>query len=112
MSPVLTAFTSAWKRSFDYSGRSSRGDYWWFTLVDTIIILILNALSPLNALIYKLTVLYMVAQILPSLPLTIRRLRDAGKHWGWIFISVVPVLGSIWLIWLLVQPSILSLPLS
>jgi hypothetical protein len=34
-----------------------------------------------------------------------RRLRDAGKHWAWIFIGLIPLLGSIWLIWLLVQPS-------
>ena len=42
----------------------------------------------------------------PSLlPVTLHRLRDAGKHWAWIFIGLIPVIGSIWLIWLLVQPS-------
>ncbi|MFM7265554.1 MAG: DUF805 domain-containing protein [Cyanobium sp.] len=110
MSQLLTAFTTAWQKSFDYSGRSNRGDYWWFTLANTILALILNLLSVFSSVIYKLTVLYMVAQIVPSLPLTIRRLRDAGKHWGWIFIGFVPVVGF-WLIWLLVQPSAISLPL-
>ena len=50
--------------------------------------------------------LYLIAQIVPHLPLTIRRLRDAGKHWAWFFIGLIPVIGSIWLIVLLVQPSL------
>jgi len=25
---LINAFTSAWKRSFDYTGRSDRADYW------------------------------------------------------------------------------------
>jgi uncharacterized membrane protein YhaH (DUF805 family) len=51
----------------------------------------------------------MVAAILPSLALTIRRLRDAGKHWAWVFIGVLPIIGTVWLIWLMVQPSALPL---
>jgi len=27
MNPLIDAFTKAWTRSFDYSGRSNRGDY-------------------------------------------------------------------------------------
>ena len=41
-----------------------------------------------------------------DLPLAIRRLRDAGKHWAWIFITLIPLIGAIWLIYLLVQPSV------
>jgi uncharacterized membrane protein YhaH (DUF805 family) len=40
------------------------------------------------------------------LPLTIRRLRDAGRHWAWLFISLLPFIGGIWLLVLLVQPSV------
>ena len=60
-------------------------------------------------LFYALAALYMVAAILPSLALTIRRLRDAGKHWAWVFIGVLPIIGTVWLIWLMVQPSALPL---
>jgi uncharacterized membrane protein YhaH (DUF805 family) len=45
----------------------------------------------------------------PSLPVTVRRLRDAGKPWAWIFIGLIPLVGSIWLIWLLAQPSAATL---
>jgi uncharacterized membrane protein YhaH (DUF805 family) len=44
-----------------------------------------------------------------SIALTIRRLRDAGKHWAWVFIGVLPIIGTVWFIWLMVQPSALPL---
>jgi uncharacterized membrane protein YhaH (DUF805 family) len=52
--------------------------------------------------------LYLPASILPTLPLTIRRLRDAGKPWPWIFIGLIPIIGTIWLIVLLCQPTALQ----
>lgn len=42
--------------------------------------------------------LYLIAQIVPHLPLTIRRRRDAGKHWAWLFIGLIPLIASILLI--------------
>lgn len=109
MSPLITAFTSAWEKSFDFSGRSTRGDYWWFALAHFIVLVAVNIASLLGRFFYALAVVYMIAAIIPSLSLTIRRLRDAGKHWAWIFISAVPLIGSAWIIWLLVQPSALPL---
>ena len=45
--------------------------------------------------------LYMLAVLLPTLAVEIRRLHDIGKSGWWIFISLVPLAGSIWLIVLL-----------
>jgi uncharacterized membrane protein YhaH (DUF805 family) len=51
--------------------------------------------------------LYSIAQIVPHLPLSIRRLRDIGKQWTWLLLQIVlPIIGSIWLIVLFCQPSI------
>lgn len=98
--PLIDAFTTGWQRSFDYSGRTQRGDYWWFVLANLLVALILRTISD------KLYSLYAVASILPGLPLAIRRLRDIGKSWTWLFISLIPIIGSIWLIVLFCQPSI------
>lgn len=103
---MIEAFVSGWQRSFDYEGRSSRSDFWWFVLANVLVSVALLILAAFVGIIQKLFVLYYVASIIPSIPLTVRRLRDAGKHWGWMFISLVPVIGSIWLIVLLVQPSL------
>jgi uncharacterized membrane protein YhaH (DUF805 family) len=109
MDNLIAAFTAAWQRSFDYTGRSKRGDYWWYALANLIIsvvLLILSAFSDFFGWIYSI---WAVATIVPSLAVTVRRLRDAGKHWAWIFIGLIPLVGSIWLIYLLVQPSAASL---
>jgi len=103
---MVEAFLSGWKRSFDYVGRSSRPEFWWFVLANFIVSLILALLSGFADVFGKLLIVYAIAQIFPHLSLTIRRLRDAGKPWPWIFISFVPFIGGIWLIVLLVQPSI------
>ena len=55
-----------------------------------------------------LLVVYGIAQIFPSLSITIRRLRDAGKQWVWIFINFVPLIGGFWFLYLLVQPSVVA----
>jgi uncharacterized membrane protein YhaH (DUF805 family) len=75
-----------------------------------IVSFLLVLLGIANELLLKLFALYTVAQIFPSLSLTIRRLRDSGKAWTWIFISLVPLIGGIWLIVLLAQPSLYALP--
>ncbi|WP_411868057.1 DUF805 domain-containing protein [Vulcanococcus limneticus] len=100
------AYIEAWKRSFDYTGRSSRPDYWLFELVNIIVIVVLAVIAGKVEAIQPLVTLYTVAQIVPHLPVTVRRLRDAGKEWPWIFIGLVPVIGGIWLIVLLVMPTV------
>jgi uncharacterized membrane protein YhaH (DUF805 family) len=98
--PIVEAFTSAWKRSFDYEGRSNRGDYWWFVLANVIVLLVLY---PISKALYNV---YSVATIVPGIPLAVRRLRDIGKPWPWIFLGLIPIIGTIWLIVLFCQPSL------
>ncbi len=102
----MNAYLQAWKRSFDYTGRSSRPDYWLFVLVNLIVIVVLAVLAGRTEALQALLTLYTVAQIVPHLPVTVRRLRDAGKEWPWIFIGLVPVIGGIWLIVLLALPTL------
>ncbi|MEX1317337.1 MAG: DUF805 domain-containing protein [Synechococcaceae cyanobacterium] len=98
--PIVDAFTSAWTRSFDYQGRSNRGDYWWFVLANFIVLLVLY---PISKALYNV---YSVATIVPGIPLAVRRLRDIGKPWPWIFLGLIPIIGTIWLIVLFCQPSL------
>ncbi|MCP9849458.1 DUF805 domain-containing protein [Cyanobium sp. Morenito 9A2] len=106
MAQPIDAYVSGWQRAFDYEGRTNRGDYWWFVLANLIVVVVLLVLSGFIEAFRALTNIYVIAQIVPHLPLTIRRLRDSGKPWPWIFISLVPLIGGIWLIVLLVQASI------
>lgn len=56
-----------------------------------------------------ITVIYLLVYLvllIPSLAVTVRRLRDAGKDWPWIFIFLIPLIGTIWLLILLAKPSL------
>ena len=110
MGPV-EAFTTAWRKSFTYGGKATRSEYWWFYLIDLVIYFAL--LSVFSATVDTATVfvftpiviIYGIAQIFPSLSIVFRRLRDTGKEWTWIFINLIPIIGGIWFIYLLCQPS-------
>lgn len=108
MTPLVQYFVEAWQRSFDYTGRSKRPEYWWFYLANFLLGLILGLLSNVSDIFGWIVSVYAPASIVPSLPLTIRRLRDAGKPWPWIFLLLIPIIGVIWLIVLLCQPSVLQ----
>jgi len=104
--PLIDAFTAGWQRSFDYTGRSNRGDYWWFVLANLIVALLTALISD------KLNTLYSLASVVPGIPLAVRRLRDSGKSWPWIFIGLIPIVGAIWLIVLFCQPSLATASLA
>jgi len=101
---LINAFTSAWKRSFDYTGRSDRGDYWFFLLASFIVLLVLNIVGSFVPFIGVLANIYLITELVPHLSLAVRRLRDAGKDWQWIFVSVT-LIGTIWLLYLHTLPS-------
>jgi uncharacterized membrane protein YhaH (DUF805 family) len=101
---LINAFTSAWKRSFDYTGRSDRGDYWLFLLASFIVLLVLNIVGSFVPFIGVLANVYLIAELVPHLSLAVRRLRDAGKDWQWIFVGITGI-GSLWLLYLHTLPS-------
>ncbi len=101
---LINAFTSAWKRSFDYTGRSDRGDYWFFVLASFLILLVLNIVGSFIPFIGVLANLYFIAELVPHISLAVRRLRDAGKDWQWIFVGITGI-GSLWLLYLHTLPS-------
>ena len=42
--------------------------------------------------------IYMLAVLVPSIAVTIRRLHDIGKSGWWLLISLIPIIGGIWLL--------------
>ena len=51
-----------------------------------------NGAIAIPAIIFAL---YSLANLVPNLAITVRRLHDTGRSGGWIFISFVPIVGSI-----------------
>ena len=110
MGPV-EAFTTAWRKSFDYKGRATRAEFWWFYLMNSLasvvlaLVFFVASFNSTSGLVYPFISIYFFGQIFPSLSICIRRLRDTGKEWTWIFINLVPFVGGFWFIYLVCQPS-------
>ena len=104
---MIEAYKKLWTKAFDFRGRSNRYDYWWAALANLLVSYVLLALgyfvSEAFSAIYSL---YIFAVLIPGLSLCIRRVNDAGKRWTWIFINLVPLVGAIWFLFILCQPSI------
>lgn len=90
----------------NFQGRASRAEYWWWILFTFIIGLIFGVLGLTGLKIFSiLSGLVNLALLLPSLGVLWRRLHDMGRAGGWAFISLIPIVGAIILIYWLVQPS-------
>jgi uncharacterized membrane protein YhaH (DUF805 family) len=87
----------------DFTGRARRTEYWMFVLFTAIIQIVLAVLDSLLGLAFMpgtgvLTMLYLLAVLLPSLGVSVRRLHDTGRSGWWVLIGLVPFLGAIVLI--------------
>jgi len=75
-------------------------------LYNLIISIILNIISfIIKDKINILGVIYSLAVLLPGLAVAVRRLHDVGKSGWMLFISLIPLVGTIWLIVLMVRDS-------
>lgn len=90
-----------------FEGRASRSEYWYWTLFNGLLAVgaLLALLIPfVGVLLYVALIAWAFCILLPNLAVTVRRLRDAGYHWAWLFLSLIPF-GGIALIVLCVMPS-------
>lgn len=102
----MQEYLDMWRNFANFSGRTSVRGYWMaflFNFLAGVVLSILIGIIPEAAF---LSSLYSLAAIIPGLALTVRRLRDAGKSWAWLFITLVPLVGSIVLIVMLCKPSV------
>lgn len=86
-----------------FRGRSRRAEYWYFVLVQAIIIIICAMADSLLGLNFEgtnsgpIATIYGVLTLLPQLAVSIRRLHDTGRSGWWILIGFT-IVGAIPLI--------------
>ena len=97
---MITAYRNFWSKAFDFKGNSSRSDYWSVFLSHIIILFLIELLR-----IEVLQHIYLVGILIPLLSIQVRRLRDSGKKWQWVFIQLLPFIGIFWLMYLHLYPS-------
>ena len=97
----------------DFEGRSSRAEFWWFTLVlyaiqIAIVVLgtVLGTFSPgLEILSTVILWIHGLGTLIPQLAVGVRRLHDSGRSGWWWLVILVPLVGWIPLLIFWVQPS-------
>ena len=112
---MINAYKNFFKGYAEFTGRSTRPDYWWVWLGNFILSIpfwviyiytvylsaVMDSVSDsaseaafmifgLVAIIY---VVFYLAILVPTLALSVRRLRDAGFHWAFIFLRFAPMGG-------------------
>ena len=124
---MINAYKNFFKNYAEFTGRSTRPDYWWVWLGNFILSIpfwiiyfytvFLSAVmdsvsdSASEATFYgfwvQLSLFYAIfylAILVPTLALSVRRLRDAGFHWAFIFLRFAPM-GGIALLILFAMPT-------
>ena len=85
-----------------FSGRARRQEYWMYVLFYAIFSVAANIIDAILGT-YLIVPLFSLALLVPTLAVAVRRLHDIGKSGPWIFISLIPLIGSIWLLILLAK---------
>lgn len=94
-SPKRVSFGEAiqlfFKNYVNFTGRSTRSEYWWAFLFSFLVSLFTCWIPIVGQIVAA-------ALIVPSLALSIRRLHDTGKSWVYILMGLIPLAGVIILI--------------
>ncbi|MBS21581.1 MAG: hypothetical protein CL739_05750 [Chloroflexi bacterium] len=116
MISFLPAIKLAYGRYFDFGGRSTRAEYWWYQLYANIVYIIMTisflggAVAGIGALfgdddmamaaiigflLFLLCFLIILLSIIPALALTVRRLHDSGKSSLVVWLVFVPFVNIV-----------------
>tara|TARA_B100000579_G_scaffold169465_1_gene137968 strand:+ start:108 stop:512 length:405 start_codon:yes stop_codon:yes gene_type:complete len=92
MMSFMDAVKSGFTRMSDFSGRSSRSEYWWLYLGGMIFQVLCFILT---ALIHEIFLLPILLLIPIFLSVSIRRLHDCGKSGWMLLIGIIPIVNLI-----------------
>jgi len=104
-------FIKALKQYADFKGRARRKEFWLFILFYFIFYVLAVVLDNVLGItidymyVGPVTSMFSLVMIIPNLSVTVRRLHDIGKSGWFIFIGLIPVIGSIWLLVLMFKNS-------
>ena len=104
-------FVEFWRKSFNFTGKTNRRDYWITVLQLGFIYLFVLSLALLHSLNSSNTLegltefsinfgwTVAIVTFIPNLAIQVRRLNDIGKEPAWVLLSFVPFLSLILIFW-------------
>lgn len=102
----MRSYFDALLRYFEFSGRSSRAQYWLFQLFYVVLFAAavyadyrLNGRIPSERNLGLCTAFVLFFHIVPQITVTVRRLHDIGKSGWWYLLLFVPIAGLLVFVW-------------
>ena len=94
------AIQTVFRKYAEFMGRAGRAEFWWWALFTVLVASALNLFDVIRIgdngnLGSLLAGLWGIAILLPSLAVAVRRLRDSGYSWGYLFFILVPIAGDL-----------------
>ncbi len=111
---MMEAVKSVFNKYTDFTGRARRSEYWYWQLFNFIVAMILYVPMIIGAATENeaiaipfgiLMLLYILATIIPSLAVIVRRLHDTGRSGWFYFMGLIPFIGGIILLIFCVEDS-------
>ncbi|WP_074218317.1 DUF805 domain-containing protein [Rhodovulum sp. ES.010] len=113
---MLHAVRTVLSKYATFSGRAARPEYWWWVLFFVLVLFVTQLIDaallvPLLGLEAvgesgpprPLSVLVSLGLILPNIAVGVRRLHDLDRTGWWLLIGLIPILGTLVLIYFFVQ---------
>lgn len=104
------SFFSTFTKAFDFDSRASRQEFWPFTAVCTLIMLLGAAIDvsqgwfDMKLLIGPISGLALIAFCIPCFSVTVRRLHDSDTT-GWVYVfNFIPMVGPFIILFYMVIP--------
>ena len=91
----MNTYVGVWKKYAVFHGRAGRAEYWTFTLINYAVFIVLSVLEDAteSSALGAIGMIFLAAQIVPGLAVSVRRLHDTDRS-GWlILIALIPLLG-------------------
>ena len=90
----IESIQTCYKKTFNFKGRASKSEFWWFQLVwsaSFFIMYIYEGSEQVKYFFFGIIVIIFI----PLLTVGVRRLHDTGKSGFYYFWSLVPFIGSL-----------------
>jgi len=104
-------YIETFKKYTDFKGRARRREYWLFILFNSVFGVMAMILDRVLGIAFSqigygpIYIIYALVVLIPGIAVAVRRLHDIGKSGWMLLLSLIPLIGTIWLIFFMTKDS-------
>ena len=99
ISLFLIHIQNCYDKMFDFNGRSSRSEFWYFQLyvifVFLLFVIIADNFKSTEIIGYFFAFFFILALLIPMVSTRFRRLHDTNKSGWYLLIGFIPIIGNL-----------------